>query len=387
MDITANQIGDNNLNNDIKVSKAAEAYKNMGQYNYEFIITKNRNSPKIKIVLDFDLSKFYHLCGLHDLKIDTIQLLSRKAIFDRINDGTYKDELFQKSENFSQITDRITCLIRLEEMLDSNDTVFKYNLHKKGTCLECDYIIKNTKDNRNYYYMISIGSNGNYFGRSCFNRDAITQEDFSNGHSLYYILYKAKLTVDKKGQEIDRKELFVADSFRRELEEMKKASEIATELQSPSAEFKKKKTDFSLLPERNENSFSFAPLCYSAGALAAVLPDSNRYNPLGELLKNVIAGLSDVSKKITEFLTAPLPSVHIGERKQPSQARKPSERKINYNIPFAKQTPSDERSEPSAAKPERRSSWIDKMLSSAKREADENNSKHKIKSHDKDKSL
>ncbi len=180
---------------------------------------------------------------------------------------------------------------------------------------------------------------------------------------------------------------FVEKEIQRRETLLEHSNDAMKEILSPTSDLKNKVSNFSLLPERSENSFSFAPLCYSSGALAAELPDPNRYNPLGELLKNVIAGLSNVSKKISEFLTAPLPSVHIGERKQPSQARKPSARKINYNIPFAKQTLSDERSEPSAAKPERRSSWIDKMLSSAKREADENNSKHEIKRHDKDKSL
>ncbi len=370
------------------VNEAAKAYSKMANLNYEFIVAKNRNSPKIRIVLEFDKSNFYHLCGLHDLKMRSFQAEKRSKVFDQIISGLYNDDFFSGNNNFHLIEDRIDCLLRLEEMLDSDDTIFKFNPRKynSDTKIQCDYIIKNENNGRNFFYLVSADINGKCFGRSCFARP-IGDKDFSKSHTYLNILYKAKIALDEHGLETERTTLYLAESFKDEFEKMNEATEIAADLQSPSAEFKKKKTDFSLLPERSENSFSFAPLCSSAGALAAVLPDPNRYNPLGELLKNVIAGLSDVSKKITEFLTAPLPSVHIGERKQSSQARNSSERKINYNIPFAKQAPSDVRSEPSAAKPERRSSWIDRMLSSAKREADENNSKHEIKSHDKDKSL
>lgn len=221
---TTNQT--NNLNNNVKVSDAANAYKNMANYNYEFIITQNRNTPKVKLVLDFKPDNFYHLSGLHDLNIKSLQSLPRTDVFNGITGGIYKDSLFQNNKDFNTIVDRIECLIRLEEMLDSNDTVFKFNSHMKGTKVKCNYIIKNTKDNRNYFYMISEGKDGKFFGRSCFNRDAIKQKDFSAGHAFYHTLYKAKLTVDEHGQEVDRNELFVADSFRKELEEMKEAGEI-----------------------------------------------------------------------------------------------------------------------------------------------------------------
>lgn len=131
----------------LKVSDAAKSYEKMSNYNYEFIIVRNRNSPKIKITLNFDKSKFYHLCGLHDLKIKSIQSEARENVFDKIVKGIYKDVLFQNNKNFSQIEDRIATLIRLEEMLDSNDTVFKFNsqMRHKGTKIQCDYIIKKIK--------------------------------------------------------------------------------------------------------------------------------------------------------------------------------------------------------------------------------------------------
>lgn len=139
----------------LNVSDAAKAYNNLHNFNYELIVVKNRNMPKVKIVLEFDKSKFYHLCGLHDLKIKSLQSLPREDVFDGIIDNTYEDSFFQKNKNFTQIEDRIATLIRLEEMLDSNDTIFKFNLNTKGSDIECDYIIKNQKDGRNYYYMIS----------------------------------------------------------------------------------------------------------------------------------------------------------------------------------------------------------------------------------------
>lgn len=397
----------------LNVSDAAKAYNNLHNFNYELIVVKNRNMPKVKIVLEFDKSKFYHLCGLHDLKIKSLQSLPREDVFDGIIDNTYEDSFFQKNKNFTQIEDRIATLIRLEEMLDSNDTIFKFNLNTKGSDIECDYIIKNQKDGRNYYYMISETNEGKFFGRSCFNRDSVTQKDFSIGHAFYNILYKAKLTLDEQKNEIGREELFVADSFRKELEKMQEVGEIKRPISALSS-VPPTLTDNPGSGTNNTQKFSIQPLrrqlfdvaqpVFSGQAASDIaLPFPSNQPPLFDISKIIIA-LQALNEKITNAIHTFTDSFSLSHapkqstQEQPPQARTAHERKVNSELPFPKQKPADERTEPVTAKQEKarkpevkpsekQSSWIGNLISSARSESDAHNKNHEPKAHDKDKSL
>ncbi len=376
--------------------QAALAYKEL--LNKEYVISVGKNCKTRSYVIQFSADQFKHICGLHKLKdIKSICRSSSEALFHQIIRGEIDIQDF-KSQTRAEIEERIKNVVYLEKYFDNFSQIYDWDCKRsKFSHIDADIMIpikSSVAPDKDTYIFLKKDVTDKTLKLSDYIVEqpafeslvtAITDKrDYREGQVRPpTLLYKEKIDLINNSKEI----LYSSPSFSVPNETLNQAESVLKDLQSPTNDLKNGITNFSLLSERSENNLSFAPLRYSAGALAAVLPDPNRYNPLGELLKNVIAGLSDVSKKITEFLTAPLPSVHIDERTQPSQARKPSARKINYNIPFAKQTPSDERSEPSAAKPERRSSWIDKMLSSAKREADENNSKHEIKSHDKDKSL
>lgn len=395
-----------NLTDDVKISDAARAYGELSKYHYEFIIAKNRNAPKIKVVLNFPKSKFYHLCGLHDLKIDTLQSLSREIVFHKIISGIYEDDLFRSVPEFSKIKDRIACLIRLEEMLDSDDTVFKFNSHRKDTRIECDYIIKNRKNNINYFYMISEDDEGKFYGKSCFSRDATRQKDFSEGHAFYHILYKAKLTVDKNGKEINRTELFVADSFRKELEQMKNIREIesqtAPSLASPTLTDGSDSDHKISFIQSYQQSRSGDLRLSGQIAEAAIQPNSinpplfdiealiNSIESLNEKIINVIHSISDSFKRSHHSE----PSV----REQPKQDRTPLGKEIDDEISDQKEISSEDRQKPAVTKSqksgeqeievhEEQSRWINKMINSAKREANENNKEQEPKYHDKNQSL
>lgn len=120
---------------------------------------------------------------------------------------------------------------------------------------------------------------------------------------------------------------------------------------------------------------------------------------LNEMIQNVTSQLSEVAQRISDFLSAPL---QYNAQKQPLQDHTARGRKINLSLPFPKEKPSQERTEPVTAKSEKPQkldfkpvehaekkmlSWIAKEISSAKREANENNKNHEPKHHDKDQSL
>lgn len=369
----------------LNVSDAAKSYNKIGNYNYEFIIVKNRNSPKIKITLNFDKSKFYHLCGLHDLKIKSIQSEARENVFDKIVKGIYKDDLFQGNKNFSQIEDRVATLIRLEEMLDSNDTVFKFNsqMRQKGTKIQCDYIIKNNKDKRNYFYLISEGNEGKFFGRSCFNRNDTSKDDYSIGHTYCNVLYKAKLTLDNNGQEIDRKELYVADSFRKELEEMKDAGEITRSGSATSitcSDNGSNSTQFFSIERLNgQQLFGTSPFALAG---AEVTQSASADFPPPIAISTLIDALKSLNEKIINTL--------YNFRSSLEQAGAAHERKISPELPFPKSKPAElvaKVQNPEIKSAEKRSSWIGNLISSARSESNAHNKSLEPKAHDKDKSL
>lgn len=204
----------------IDIYAAAKAYEALLEQQYEFLIVRNRNTPKISMTLCFEKADFHHLCGLHKLTdLTQMRTESRTTIYDKIIKGTYSNDYFCKSKKCNTILDRVQCVERLQDILDSENTTFKFNdrvnFHSR---IQADFIIKNEHltPNLRYYYFISElkNSNGQYFGRSCFSRTK-TERDYTNGHPTYTILYKERVHISKGEKTV----LYIAPSYDRERKE------------------------------------------------------------------------------------------------------------------------------------------------------------------------
>lgn len=80
----------------------------------------------------------------------------RGKIFDEIQNGIIKRENIESSDFYHKTQDRVHFLPLLEEILDSNDTVFKYN--KKAnvySMIEADYLMKNHMEGKNLFLFLS----------------------------------------------------------------------------------------------------------------------------------------------------------------------------------------------------------------------------------------
>lgn len=76
----------------------------------------------------------------------------RGRVFDEIADGTITIEKIESSDFYNKIEQRVHFLPLLEQMIDSNDTVFKYN--KKAnmySMIEADYLMENNVESRNLF--------------------------------------------------------------------------------------------------------------------------------------------------------------------------------------------------------------------------------------------
>ena len=120
----------------------------------------------------------------------------RGKIFDEIQKGIIKKENIESSDFYHKIQDRVHFLPLPEKMLDSNDTVFKYN--KKSnvySMIEADYLMKNHMDGKNLFLFLSNARDDSYFLSFFFPRGEKWIIQRIKLHGLFYIRKKEILLM------------------------------------------------------------------------------------------------------------------------------------------------------------------------------------------------
>jgi len=93
----------------------------------EYELVLGRKGVSVTLRISFDKKDCFHLMGLQYL-VDRPELSrDRGRVFDEIADGTITIEKIESSDFYNKIEQRVHFLPLLEQMIDSNDTVFKYN--------------------------------------------------------------------------------------------------------------------------------------------------------------------------------------------------------------------------------------------------------------------
>ena len=155
---------------------------------YELVLGRKGVAVTLRIL--FDKKDCFHLMGLQYL-VDRPELSrDRGKVFDEIADRTITIEKIESSDFYKKIEQRIHFLPLLEQMIDSNDTVFKYN--KKAnmySMIEADYLMENKMESRNLFLFLSNDDGDNYFCRSFFPEEKM---DYSKNQASWTLLYKKK---------------------------------------------------------------------------------------------------------------------------------------------------------------------------------------------------
>ena len=176
----------------------AKAYSNLLDIEYHILLgKKNKN---ISFTITFEKAHFFHLAGFHYLTDRTTLLYGdRTQLFHKILNGTITTQQIESSDFYPQIKERIEHLAYLEEIMDSNKTVFKYNPRLETfSAIQADFLLKNEVHSRNIFTFLSKdGSNGKYFCRSFFPQ---TDKDYSQNQTTWTLLYKKKI-YKSNGQE------------------------------------------------------------------------------------------------------------------------------------------------------------------------------------------
>lgn len=174
-----------------KLQRCALAFKKLIDTQYEIILGKKGQLSKITI--NFSKTEFVHLAGLHKLvDNDFFRTASREKVFDYVLKGKISYDTLTKSEKFDFVKERIEYFEFLEDMLDSNDIIFKYNSKKNiFSLIQADYLLQSAYNSRDIYIFLDKLENSDFhFCRSFFPK---SDKDYTIGQSKYTLLYKKKI--------------------------------------------------------------------------------------------------------------------------------------------------------------------------------------------------
>ena len=167
--------------------------------NTEYEIVLGRKEVAVTLRIIFDKKDCFHLMGLQYL-VDRPELnQDRGKVFDEIMVGSISTEQVESSDFYKRVEERVHFLPLLEQLLDSNDTIFKYN--KKANMyskIDADYLMKNKMEEKGLYLFLSHATDDKYFCRSFFPEG---KKNYTKNQASWTLLYKKKCNLNT-GEEI-----------------------------------------------------------------------------------------------------------------------------------------------------------------------------------------
>ena len=97
----------------------------------------------------------------------------------------------ETSDHYKKIAARAGLLPYLEDLFDSNDTIFKYNERMHAfSMIQADYLMKNQIQGKNVFLFLAKDKEADYyFCRSFFPKD---KRDYTKNQASWTLLYKKK---------------------------------------------------------------------------------------------------------------------------------------------------------------------------------------------------
>jgi len=174
--------------------QCALGFEKLTHYQYSFLV--GRKGKSLSFVISFDPVDFHHLAGLHKLR-DNARFTTgkRDKIFKEILNSKLSLADAEKSIYFDQASPRLQPLSALEEFLDSNELVFRYNEKANiFSLIEADYLLENTLVGQtSYLFLAKRIDDDTHFCRSVFPK---AEKDYSVGQPRYTLLKKEKKNLD-----------------------------------------------------------------------------------------------------------------------------------------------------------------------------------------------
>lgn len=137
------------------MKQAALVFQNLIKFEYDIVLGKKKKL--ICFTIRFREIDFFHLIGLQYLK-DLPQLKKdREIIFNQILSGEISETTIAKSSFYPTIEERITDFLFFENILDSENTVFKYCYSKSHfSNIRAEFLLQTSYDKRTNYIFIDF---------------------------------------------------------------------------------------------------------------------------------------------------------------------------------------------------------------------------------------
>jgi len=167
----------------------------------EYHLVLGRKNIAVNLQINFDRKECFHLMGLQYLTDRPELVHDRGKIFEAIREHRITAEQLQSSDLYYKIADRVNMLPLMENMIDSNDTIFKYNQKQIiYSVIKADYVMKNKMEEKNIFlFLAKSGKEGIYFCRSFFPQDKM---DYTKSQTSWTLLYKKKVILSTGEEKI-----------------------------------------------------------------------------------------------------------------------------------------------------------------------------------------
>ena len=174
------------------ILKCAKAFEKLLDTQYSVTIAHKGN--KIDFIIGFEATDFHHLVGLHKLKDLRISRAEREKVFHKILEGEISDSDIRRSRYFREIEKRLNAFANFEDILDSNQLIFRYiTPPSQFSQIQAQFLLSTPYQNEEIYIFIDRKDNAeNFFCRSFFPK---VEKDYTIGQVKYTLLYKEKRTV------------------------------------------------------------------------------------------------------------------------------------------------------------------------------------------------
>lgn len=177
---------------------AQNAFAKLLDIEYEFIL--GRKNKNITLNVEFQKSHFFHIAGLQHLTDLPRLKLAAEKIYNLLESGGISAGYIESSRNYDSIKERISLLPKLEQIFDSNDTIFKYNAALQAfSVIEAEFLLKNEIEKMPIFTFLSKEKNGKYFCKSFFPDN---RKDYSDGQTKWTVLFKKKLVKSENKETV-----------------------------------------------------------------------------------------------------------------------------------------------------------------------------------------
>lgn len=182
-----------------KLLECTRVFEKLLDTQYRIII--GRKGKTVEIIIGFSRLDFHHLMGLGKLKDLRIAKQNRETVFNEILRGIITYEGITESRYLGLIQNRFEPLMSMEQLLDDNRLVFRYNTKlNQFSLIEADYLLSTPHEGKDIYIFIAKNEDsGTYYCRSFFPKE---RTDYTKGQAIYTMLSKEKICLSTGEKQI-----------------------------------------------------------------------------------------------------------------------------------------------------------------------------------------